>query len=68
MKHTLRIVEGNNTACAGDPVNSRIRAFLAGHNDGGELFAALYGHVSRDPIPETLGLASRMPALLAVAS
>lgn len=43
------------------PVDSRIRDFLAGDNDGGEFLAALHGHVAREPIPEHL----RLDALLA---
>ena len=58
MKHALRIIKGNNAARAGDPVSGRIRDFLAGENDGAELFAALYGHVRREPIPERLRLAA----------
>ena len=58
MKHALRIIKGNNVARGGDPVRGRIRDFLAGENDGGELFAALYGHVSREPIPERLRIAA----------
>jgi hypothetical protein len=58
MKHSLRLIQGNNAARAADPVDSRIRDFLAGDNDGGELFAALYGHVSREAIPERLRLAA----------
>jgi hypothetical protein len=45
MKQSLRVIEGDNTARAGNPVDSRICAFLAGDNDGSELLAALYGHV-----------------------
>ena len=56
MKHTLRLIEGNNTARAAHPVDNRIRDFLAGDNDGSELFAALYGHIGREPIPERLRL------------
>jgi hypothetical protein len=52
MKPTLRMIQGKNTARAAHPVDRRIRDFLAGDNDGGELFAALYGHVGREPIPE----------------
>ena len=33
MKHTLRLIEGNNTARAAHPVDNRIRDFLAGDND-----------------------------------
>ena len=29
-----------------------------GRADGGELFAALYGHIGREPIPERLRLAA----------
>ena len=58
MKHTLRLIEGNNTARAAHPVDNRIRDFLAGDNDGNELFAALYGHIGREPIPERLRLAT----------
>jgi hypothetical protein len=57
-KHTLRLIEGNNAARAAHPVDSRIRDFLAGDNDGSELFAALYGHIGREPIPERLRLAT----------
>jgi len=56
MKHTLHMIEGNNAARAADPVGGRIQDFLAGDNDGSESFAALYGHVSREPIPERLRL------------
>jgi hypothetical protein len=56
MKHTLRLIEGNNAARAADPVDSRIRDFLIDGNDGSELFAALYGHVGREPIPERIAL------------
>ena len=62
MKPTLRLIEGNNAARAAYPVDSRIRDFLVRDNDGGELFVALYGHVSREPIPERL----RVAALLAL--
>jgi hypothetical protein len=55
------VIEGNNAARATRPVDSRIRDFLAGDNDGSELFAALYGHVSREPIPERLRLAAGLP-------
>jgi hypothetical protein len=58
MKHTLHLIEGNNAARAAYPVDSRIRAFIEGDDDGNELFAALYGHVSREPIPEWLRLAA----------
>jgi hypothetical protein len=58
MKHALRTIEGNNAACPANSVDSRIRDFLAGNNEGGELFVALYGHVSREPIPEQLRLAA----------
>jgi len=62
MKKSLRLIKGNKAASAADPVGSRIRDFLAGSNDGGELFAALYSHIGREPIPERLcraaGLAS----------
>jgi hypothetical protein len=58
MKYTLRMIEGNKAARTADPVDRRIRDFLAGDNDGGELFAALYGHVGREPIPERLRLAA----------
>jgi hypothetical protein len=61
MKHTLHMIDGNNAARAANPVDSRIRDFLAGDNDGTELFAALYGHVGREPIPERL----RITTLLA---
>jgi hypothetical protein len=40
MKHTLRLIEGNNSALTAHPVGNRIRDFLAGDNDGSELFAA----------------------------
>ena len=61
MKHTLRLIEGNNSALTAHPVGNRIRDFLAGDNDGSELFAALYGHALREPIPARL----RHAALLA---
>jgi hypothetical protein len=61
MKHTLRLIEGNNGALTAHPVDYRIRDFLAGDDDGSELFAALYGHASREPIPARL----RPAALLA---
>jgi hypothetical protein len=51
MKHNLRLIEGNNAARAAHPVDSRIRDFLAGDNDGSELLAALYGHIGREPFP-----------------
>jgi hypothetical protein len=54
MKPNLRIIEGNAAARTTDPVDSRIRAFLAGNNDGSELLAALYGHVGRETIPDSL--------------
>jgi hypothetical protein len=60
MKPTLRMIEGNNAARAGDPVDSRIRAFLGGENNGSGLLTALYGHVSREAIPERL-LAALLP-------
>ena len=47
-KHTLRLIEGNNAARAAHPVDSRIRDFLAGDNDGSELFAAVLRHRSTD--------------------
>jgi hypothetical protein len=55
MKHTLRLIEGNNSALTAHPVGNRIRDFLAGDNDGSELFAALYGHALREPIPRGFG-------------
>jgi hypothetical protein len=58
MKHTLRLIEGNNAARTADPVDSRIRDFLAGDNNGSELLAALYGHISKESIPERLRLAA----------
>jgi hypothetical protein len=63
MKHALHLIEGNNTArtrncIVHNPVDGRIRDFLVGNNNGGELFAALYGYVSREPIPERLRLAA----------
>lgn len=57
MKPILRMIEGKDAARAAHPVDRRIRDFLAGDNDGSELFAALYGHVSREPIPKRLCLA-----------
>jgi hypothetical protein len=62
MKPTLRTIDGNNAAHAADPVGNRIRDFLAGDNDGSELFAALYGHVAREPIPARLRLAGGLLA------
>jgi hypothetical protein len=44
MKHTLRLIEGNNAARVAHPVDSRIRDFLAGDNDGNELFVALWSY------------------------
>jgi hypothetical protein len=66
MKRTLHLIEGNNAArvrkpVARNPVDGRIRDFLAGNNNGSELLAALYGHVGREPIPDRL----RIAALLA---
>jgi hypothetical protein len=61
MKPTLRMIEGTTAPRAAHPVDRRIRDFLAGDNDGSELFAALYGHASREPIPARL----RPSALLA---
>jgi hypothetical protein len=58
MKPTLRIIDGNNATRTADPVGGRIRAFIDGDNDGSELFAALYGHIGREPIPERLRLAA----------
>jgi hypothetical protein len=58
MKPTLHLIEGKNAARAAYPVDRRIRDFLVGDNDGSELFAALYGHVRREPIPERLRLAA----------
>lgn len=58
MKPTLHVIEGNSAARASASVDGRIRAFLAGDNDGSELLAALYGHVSREPIPERLRFAT----------
>jgi hypothetical protein len=58
MKHSLRIIDGNNAARVADPVDGRIHAFIAGDNDGSELFAALYGHLGREPIPGRLRLAA----------
>jgi hypothetical protein len=75
MNHSLHIIARNNADRATDPVDSRIRDFLAGDNDGSELLAALYGHVSREPVPERLRLAvgltpnqERVPALAKVAA
>jgi hypothetical protein len=74
MKPTLRMIEGKNAARAAHPVDRRIRDFLAGDNDGSELFAALYGHASREPIPARLRRAAlvapnqeRVPALAKLA-
>lgn len=61
MKHSLRLIEGNKVARTANPVGSRIRDFLADDNNGSELFAALYGHVSREPIPERLRLTVGLP-------
>jgi hypothetical protein len=58
MNQTLRLIEGNNAARVRNPVDKRIRDFLVGDADGSELFAALYSHVGREPIPEPLCLAS----------
>ncbi len=57
MHKPLRMIEENNVARTADPVDSRIRDFLSGDSDGSGLFAALYGHVGREPIPERLRLA-----------
>jgi len=35
-------------------VDSDIRGFLAGNNDGAELLHALYDHVLDEPVPERL--------------
>jgi hypothetical protein len=35
-------------------VDSQIRAFLSGENDGEELLHAIYDHVLDEPIPERL--------------
>jgi len=35
-------------------VDSQIRAFLAGDNDGEELLHAIYDHVLDEPVPERL--------------
>lgn len=74
MKLTLRMIEGKNAARAAHPVDRRIRDFLAGDNDGSELFAALYGHAGREPIPTRLCPAAllapdqeRVPALAKLA-
>lgn len=56
MKNPLRLIEGSKTARTGNPVGRRFRSFLAGDDNGGELFAALYGHVGREVIPERLRL------------
>jgi hypothetical protein len=58
MKHALQVIEGNKATRTADPVGSRIRAFLDGDNDGRELFAALYGHIAREPIPDRLRFAA----------
>jgi hypothetical protein len=50
----LHILEGNRAARTCDPVDSRIRSFLWGRDNGVELFDALYGHVNREAIPERL--------------
>jgi len=62
MKPTLRLIEGNNAARAAYPVDSRIRDFLVGDNDGSELFAALYDHIDRESAPERLLLAAGLAA------
>jgi hypothetical protein len=58
MNPTLHVIQGNNAARTADPVDTRIRDFLSGDNDGSELFAALYGHVASEPISERLCLAA----------
>ena len=35
-------------------VDSQIRAFLSGENDGEELLRAIYDHVLDEPVPERL--------------
>jgi hypothetical protein len=74
MQHTLRLIEGKRAGRAANPVESRIRDFLFGDSTGSQLFAALYGHTAREPIPERLrlavGLASdqeRLPPLVNLA-
>jgi len=59
---SLHMIEGNRVSRACNPVDSRIRAFLDGDNNGSELFAALYDHVEREPIPERLRLVGFIPA------
>jgi len=54
MKRSLHLIEGNKAARTANPVDSRIRDFLSGDSNGSELFAALYGHMGREPIPEGL--------------
>jgi Anti-sigma factor NepR len=36
------------------PVDSRIRAFLAGETDGEDVLHAMYDHVLDEPVPERL--------------
>jgi hypothetical protein len=36
------------------PVEARISAFLDGTTEGGELLHALYDHVLREPIPQSM--------------
>jgi hypothetical protein len=58
----LHSIEGNKPSRGSNPVKSRIRDFLNGENNGSELFAALYGHVAREAIPERLRLSAFLPA------
>jgi hypothetical protein len=74
MKHTLSLIEEKDAARPAHPVDRRIRDFLAGDNVGSELFAALYGHAGREPIPARLRPAAllapnqeRVPALAKLA-
>jgi hypothetical protein len=54
----LHSVEGTNASRVANPVKARMHAFLNGDNNGSELFAALYDHVAREPIPQRLRLAA----------
>jgi hypothetical protein len=56
MQHNLKIAPSSYQSAGNshDPVDRRIRAFLAGETHGEDVLDALYGHVADEPIPERL--------------
>jgi hypothetical protein len=57
MQHNLKLALSSYSSASSDgcdPVDRRIRAFLAGQTHGEDVLEALYGHVADEPVPERL--------------